>query len=136
MTASMPTLGQVMTEKRIFTQKDINLFAKLSGDNNPVHVDHEFASKTRFGRTICHGLILYGVLCGMLSSKFPSARQLEQDLVFRKPTYPGVEMTFRLEVIEVDPEAKRARLTTTVLGPNDENSLEGQMLIQWNEDAK
>ena len=131
MTTSIPTLGQVIVSKRTFTQENFNLFAELSHDNNPIHVDPVFAATTRFGGTVAHGMMLYGMICGVLSETFPSALQIEQDLVFPKPTYAGDEMTFRLEVTEVDAAARQARLTTTITRPDGDNSCEGQMLIQW-----
>ncbi len=124
-------LGQVLTAQRTFTQENFNLFAQLSHDDNPIHVNPEFAAQTRFGRTVSHGMMLYGMICGVLTEHFPSARQLEQELVFPKPTYAGDEMNFRLEVTEVNAQAKQARLTTTVTRPDGENSCEGQMLIEW-----
>lgn len=128
-----PTPGQVIVHKRTFRQQDFNTFAKLSRDDNPIHVDPEFAATTRFGRTVSHGMLLYGVICGVLSRSFPNARQLEQELVFPKPTYAGDEMTIRLEVTEVNADTNQARLTTTITRPDGENSCEGQMLIYWKE---
>jgi acyl dehydratase len=131
MTSTLPTLGQVIAAKRTFTQENFNLFAELSHDDNPIHVDSEFAAKTRFGKTVSHGMMLYGMLCGVLSVNFPSARQLEQELIFPKPTYAGDEMTIRLEVTELIADSKQARLTTTITRPDGENSCGGHMLIQW-----
>lgn len=131
--ATIPTLGQVVTHYRTFTQQDFNAFAELSHDDNPIHVDAEFAATTRFGRTVAHGMFLYGVLCGVLSANFPGVRQLEQELVFPKPTYAGEEMTVRLEVVEVWLASMLARIGTTITRPDGENSCEGQMLVQWKE---
>lgn len=126
-----PNLGQVITATRIFTQKNFNLFAELSHDDNPIHVDPVFAATTRFGRTVAHGMMLYGMILGVLSENFSDVRQLEQDLVFPKPTYTNMEVTIRLEVTEVRADAKQARLSTTITRPDSENSCEGSMLIQW-----
>lgn len=134
--ASIPTLRQVITQVRTFTQQDFNTFAELSHDDNPIHVNAEFAATTRFSRTVAHGMFLYSVLCGVLSATFPSARQLEQELVFPKPTYAGDEMTVRLEVLEIWPDSKLARLSTTITRPDGENSCEGHMLIRWTEEAQ
>jgi 3-hydroxybutyryl-CoA dehydratase len=133
--STTPTLGQVITHKRTVTQQDFTTFAELSHDDNPIHVNAAFAATTRFGRTVAHGMFLYGVLCGVLSANFPGARQLEQELVFPKPTYAGDEMTVRLEVLEVWPSSRLARIGTTITRPDGENSCEGQMLVQWREKA-
>ena len=124
-----PTLGQVIVAKRTFTQENFNLFAELSHDDNPIHVDPAFAATTRFGGTVAHGMMLYGMILGVLSENFSNVRQLEQDLIFPKPTYANMEVTLRLEVTEV--QDKRARLSTTITRPDGENSCEGSMLIEW-----
>jgi len=129
----VPTLGQVITHKRTFTQQDFNQFAELSHDDNPIHVDPKFAATTRFGRTVSHGMLLYGVLCGVLSASFSSARQLEQELIFPNPTYADEEITVRLEVTEIWPASQLARLKTTVTRADGETTCEGQMLIRWKE---
>ena len=124
-----PILGQVIVAKRTFTQENFNLFAELSHDDNPIHVDPAFAATTRFGGTVAHGMMLYGMILGVLSENFSNVRQLEQDLIFPKPTYANMEVTFRLEVTEV--QNKRARLSTTITRPDGENSCEGSMLVEW-----
>ena len=126
-----PTLGQVITDKRTCTQENFNLFAELSHDDNPIHVDPAFAATTRFGGTVAHGMMLYGMLLGVLSENFSDVRQLEQDLIFPKPTYANMEVTIRLEVTVVLADVKQARLSTIITRPDGENSCEGQMLIQW-----
>ncbi len=124
-----PILGQVIVAKRTFTQENFNLFAELSHDDNPIHVDPAFAATTRFGGTVAHGMMLYGMILGVLSENFSNVRQLEQDLIFPKPTYANMEVTFCLEVTEV--QNKRARLSTTITRPDGENSCEGSMLVEW-----
>ena len=56
---------------RTFTQRDYDRFAALSGDDNPIHVDPEFARTTRFGRTLCHGMLLYSTLCATMTTVLP-----------------------------------------------------------------
>jgi len=107
-------IGQRATLNRVFTQEDFNRFAALSGDDNPIHVDPEFSARTRFGRTVSHGMLLYGTICGALSAHFPGVRQLEQELMFPNPTFVGEEVTVRLEVAEIWPAARVARLKTLI----------------------
>ena len=80
--------------EKVFTQADFDAFAELSGDDNPIHVDEIFSSKTRFGRTVSHGMLLGTVLRGMLDRLVPGARQVEQKLMFPSPTYAGDAMRF------------------------------------------
>ena len=80
--------------EKVFTQADFDAFAELSGDDNPMHVDEVFSSKTRFGRTVSHGMLLGTILRGMLDRLVPGARQVEQKLMFPSPTYAGDAMRF------------------------------------------
>ena len=80
--------------EKVFTQADFDAFAELSGDDNPIHVDEAFSSKTRFGRTVSHGMLLGTILRGMLDRLVPGGRQLEQKLMFPSPTYAGDAMRF------------------------------------------
>lgn len=130
-TMNLPTLGQVITHQRTFTQQDFNTFAQLSGDDNPIHVDPVFSAATRFGRTVSHGMLLYGVICGVLSAHFPSARQVEQELLFPNPTYAGEEITVRLEVTEVLADQAQAWIQTTIQRADGVITCDGRMLIQW-----
>ena len=83
-----------LIESYIFTQSEFDRFAALSGDDNPIHVDPEFAAGSRFGRTVAHGMLLYSRLSGVLGRAFPGWRQKEVELMFPAPTFTGVEVCF------------------------------------------
>jgi acyl dehydratase len=80
--------------EKVLTQADFDAFAELSGDDNPIHVDEAFSAKTRFGRTVSHGMLLATILRGMLDRLVPGGRQVEQKLMFPSPTYAGDAMRF------------------------------------------
>lgn len=82
--------------RRSFTQEDFDRFAALSGDDNPIHVDPDFSARTRFGRTVSHGVLLITVLTGLVDRLRPGARILAQDVRFPAPTFAGEEMEFRV----------------------------------------
>ncbi|MBE3559398.1 MAG: MaoC family dehydratase [Ktedonobacteraceae bacterium] len=127
-------VGHTVAVSRTFTQEDFNRFAALSGDDNPIHVDPQFSARTRFGRTVCHGMLLYGTICGVMSTHFPGLRQLEQELMFPNPTFVDEEVTIQLQVVEVWPGAHVARLRTLITKANNEVACEGQMLVCWKND--
>ena len=79
---------------REFSQQDFDLFAQLSGDDNPIHTDPDFCSGTRFGRTVAHGLLLCSVLRGLIEQLLPGGRLGEQSVMFPAPTYAGEPMLF------------------------------------------
>ncbi len=64
-------VGHVETLQHRFSQDDFDRFAALTGDDNPIHVDPEFSARTRFGKIVAHGMLLYGMICRVLSTQFP-----------------------------------------------------------------
>ncbi|MEM9300704.1 MAG: MaoC/PaaZ C-terminal domain-containing protein [Pseudomonadota bacterium] len=85
---------------RTFVQDDFDAFADLSGDDNPIHVDHAFSASTRFGRTVSHGVLLYTVLRGLCDRLLPGCGQVEQALKFTAPTYANEPMRFTATVTD------------------------------------
>ncbi len=127
----MMTVGQVVTATRALTQDDFDRFASLSGDDNPIHVDPVFAGQTRFGRTVSHGMLLYGLVCGALDAHFPGAMQVDQELMFPNPAYAGDEVTVELRVTAVEPRSRTARLETLVRTAPGVMVCQGQTTVQW-----
>ncbi len=84
--------------ERSLTQAEFDLFARLSGDDNPIHVDPDFSARTRFGRTVAHGLYLCSILRGLAGQVRPGSRQLSKDVRFPAPTYTGEMMRFSASV--------------------------------------
>lgn len=115
--------------KKIFSQEEFNRFAALSGDDNPIHVDPEFAAGTRFGRTVAHGMLLYAVIETLLGDTFPGVTQLEQELMFTSPVYANEEIEFRLEVAEVGMEQRQARLDVLITKPDGTVACQGAMKV-------
>jgi acyl dehydratase len=124
--------GQGLEIKRVFSQADFDRFAALSGDDNPIHVDPEFAARTRFGRTVAHGMLLYGAVCGALGTRLPGpgTLQREQELMFPNATYADEAVVVRLEVTRVQHRAGLADLNTTVIRPDGSVGLEGRTRVQ------
>ncbi|MEZ4519777.1 MAG: MaoC/PaaZ C-terminal domain-containing protein [Chloroflexota bacterium] len=123
-----PIVGQIVTETRSFSQEDFDRFAMLSGDDNPIHVDEAFATTTRFGRPVAHGMLLYSAVCGALSKHFPDAVQVEQSMMFPAPTYAAEEMTIRIEVLDGLEDGLRASIK--MINPAGGITLEGETTLQ------
>lgn len=70
-------------------QEDFDLFARVSGDDNPIHVDPGFSARTAFGRTVSHGMLLYAKLWGMIRRARPGARHVSQNMMFPNPCFAG-----------------------------------------------
>lgn len=110
---TVPEPGAVHEETFEFAQSDFDRFAALSGDDNPLHVDPAFAARSRFGRTVGHGMLLYGVLCAALGRLLPGAAQLRQFLAFTAPVFADTPLSLRLEVL-ARPTSETLRLAGVV----------------------
>jgi acyl dehydratase len=80
--------------RRTLTQADFDRFAALSGDDNPIHVDPDFAARTRFGRTVSHGILLVSILRGLAATLAEGARLARHEVRFPAPTFAGEPMVF------------------------------------------
>ena len=78
------------------SQAEFDGFARISGDDNPIHVDPQFSARTRFGRTVSHGMLIYARLWALLGRVRPGATHRVQNLMFPAPSFAGE--TLRLEV--------------------------------------
>jgi len=123
-------VGDTAEMSKTVTEEDIDLFAKVTGDRNPVHVSREFAEKTRFGERIAHGLLSAGLISAVIGMKLPGpgCLYLSQTLNFRGPVKIGDEITARVEVAEVI-SVKRLRLKTECINQRSETVIDGEAII-------
>lgn len=115
----MPTIeeietGQSATWKRTVTDDDIRRFAALSGDDNPVHLDEDFAAKTRFKGRIAHGMLAASFISTVVGTRLPGygCIYISQNLRFRAPVRIGDTVETTATVAEVDRDKKRVRMET------------------------
>ena len=108
----MIATGPLFSKTVTLTQGDFDLFARVSGDDNPIHVDPAFSARTRFGRTVSHGMLLYTVLWGLIRKHVPAARQESQALMFPAPAFAGEPLVFAANVEEAGTD--RARLALRI----------------------
>ena len=99
-----------------FTQADIRIFADVSGDRNPIHIDEAYARSTFFGKPIVHGMLAASVFSKIFGTKFPGEGTvyLSQNLKFLAPVYPNEKYVASVEVIEVIREKHNAAFSTTL----------------------
>jgi len=96
-------------EEWVPSQDEFDAFARVSGDDNPIHVDAEFSARTRFGRTVSHGMLIYSKLWALVNRARPGQRHVFQSLMFPNPAYAGEPVL--LEVKET-PEGHLAIVAT------------------------
>lgn len=95
-------VGQSAEYVKSISADDIKLFAIISGDTNPLHLDEEYAKTTRFGRCIAHGSICAIIVSAAVATKLPGPGTIYagQEMKFKKPVFPGDTLTARLELLE------------------------------------
>lgn len=113
---------------RRLTEADIALFATVSGDVNPAHLDAAYASHTRFGRVIGHGMWTASLLSAVLGTRLPGPGTvyLRQDLRFLAPVALGDEVTARVTVATLESQRPRARLACVCFKADGTRVLEGE----------
>jgi len=124
-------VGQSAETTRTVTERDIALFAEVTGDHNPVHFDEAYAATTRFGGRIAHGMLTAGLVSGVLGMKLPGPGvvYIAQTLRFLRPVRIGETVTARVEVLEILVEKGRARLSTTCRNQQGEAVLDGEAVV-------
>ncbi len=123
-------VGQEARFTKVITQDDINDFARISGDANPVHLDAAYAEGTIFKGRIAHGILVSGLISAALGEQLPGngTIYMSQSLRWIKPVLPGDELTAVITVKELIPEKNRAVLDTQVVRGEDV-VLTGQALV-------
>lgn len=107
-------LGLSAAISRTVTEADILMFAGVSGDTNPVHLDAEFAGSTMFGSRIAHGMLSAAYISAVFGTRLPGPGciYLAQDLKFRAPVHVGDTVVTRVTVKELKAERRRAVFAT------------------------
>jgi len=112
-------------------QADVDAFAGVTGDHNPVHVDEEFAKTTRFGKRIAHGMLTASLISAVLANKLPGEGSvyLGQTLQFVAPVFPGDEITARVIVKEIREDKPVMKLETVCLNQRGEIVIRGEATV-------
>ena len=128
---NMINIGYNIKDEFSFTQDDVNTFSVLTKDDNPIHLDEEYAKNTIFKRPIIHGFLGGSVFSKLLATKLwgNGTIYLKQNLKFYKPMYPLTKYTAYLEVMDLDYKKHRAKILTQVKIDND-LVIDGDALIQ------
>lgn len=123
-------VGQSAVFAKTVTETDIVLFAGLTGDNNPVHINEIFASATPFSGRIAHGMLTASFVSTVLGTRLPGpgAIYLSQTLRFKAPVRAGDTVIARATVKELVPEKRRCTLETTIT-VDDKVVLEGEAVV-------
>jgi len=123
-------VGMSASFQRTVTEADIVLFAGVSGDTNPVHINEEYAKRSFFKGRIAHGMLGAAYISTVLGTKLPGpgAVYIGQNLRFKAPVRPGDTVTARVEVREIIPEKHRAIMQTMVM-VGDKTVIDGDATV-------
>ena len=126
-------INEVFEYSFSFSQENVNDFAKLIGDNNPIHIDKKQARKSIFKKRIMHGFLSASVFSKVFGTIWPGngAIYLSQNLNFIKPMYASEIYLAKFEVLEI--LAKNKFLINTIIKNTfNEKTIDGNAIIQYN----
>ena len=120
-------IGQESQMTHVVTAQDIVLFAAVSGDVNPAHLDAEYARGTLFHGVIAHGMFGGALISAVLGTQLPGpgTMYLEQNLRFMRPVHIGDGLTASVKVTELDTEKKRVALDCVVTNQKGDRVIAG-----------
>lgn len=116
---------------KTITEADIQAFAEVTGDHNPIHLDDEFAKSTRFGRRIAHGMLTASLISSVLATKLPGEGSvyLGQSLQFVAPVFPGDQITARVTIKQMRDDKPILKLETICVNQHDETVIRGEATV-------
>jgi acyl dehydratase/CBS domain-containing protein len=127
-TPSGVSVGDVVRFSKPITERDLELFAEISGDKNRLHLDETFAERTRFKRRIVHGALASSVISAALSKLPGLVIYLSQNVTYNAPVEIGERVTARCEVI-ADLGHNRYRLAIEEFDENDTEVISGEAAV-------
>ncbi len=107
-------VGMTAEYSRQVTGADIQAFAEVTGDHNPVHLDEAYAASSQFGKRIAHGILSVGFFSTVLGTKLPGPGciYMSQSAKFKAPVFINDTVRAVVEITAIEPEKKRVTLST------------------------
>tara|TARA_A100001011_G_scaffold365180_2_gene416617 strand:- start:2205 stop:2666 length:462 start_codon:yes stop_codon:yes gene_type:complete len=126
-------LNQTDEIERKITEEDINSFAKLTGDDNPVHTNLGFAKKTIFKKKVAHGFLSASLISTLIATKLPGPGSiyLSQNLKFLAPVFIGDLVRVKVTIQEIEHEKKKVKLQTECF-KNEKKIISGEAIVLVN----
>jgi 3-hydroxybutyryl-CoA dehydratase len=125
-------VGDAAESRKTISESDIYLFAGISGDFNPLHVDEQYAQGTPFGARVAHGPLTFALCAGLLGTELPGLGTVavSNQVEYQRPVYIGDTITVRVEVGSLDPERNRVRMDVTWRNQDGDQVAEGAMVLK------
>jgi len=115
--------------KHAFHKKDVQTFADLSGDNNPLHLDADYAKNTTFGSPIVHGILCSSLFPTIFGSQLPGSVYVAQSMRFHLPVYVGETITAKIEVKEVKTRMRLLVCSTHIVKSDGSIAISGDAKV-------
>mgnify|MGYP001794921886 CR=1 FL=1 len=114
-------VGDRYTKQFVYSQADVEAFAQVTGDHNPVHLDPDYAATTVYKKPIIHGMLGASAFSTIFGNEFPGEGTvfLSHSFSFRRPMYVGLAYEAICEVVEVNPDRHKAVIKTTMMNVAD-----------------
>lgn len=127
MALSVLAVGSTYLFSFSFNQTDVEQFAVLTGDTNPIHLNADYAAQAGFDRPVMHGFLAGSVVSRVLGTQFPGEGTVlvKQELEFRRPMFAGVAYEAQFTVREIQTGKHRAAIETTIADPAGKQTLRG-----------
>ncbi|MEO1694644.1 MAG: MaoC family dehydratase [Pseudomonadota bacterium] len=124
-------LGQSAALSKTVTTADIAVFAELSGDNNPVHVNPDYAATTMFKQCIAHGMLTGSLISALFGTRLPGpgAIYISQTFNFRAPVFARDEITAEVEVADLFPAKNRVKFDCVCRNQTGKTVLVGEAIL-------
>ena len=124
-------VGESAEFTKTISESDVYLYAGVTGDLNPAHINEEYAKKTFFKTRIAHGLLSAGLISTVLGNELPGPGSvyIRQELNFLAPVHIGDTVTAQAEVIEILSEENRVKLKTACINQNGVTVLDGEAVV-------
>jgi 3-hydroxybutyryl-CoA dehydratase len=123
--------GQFAEFSKTVSEADVYAYAGITGDFNPMHINREYAEKSRFKTRIAHGMLTAGLVSAIIGTKLPGPGTiyLKQDLTFKAPVRYNDTITARVEIEKQIVEKNRLVLKTTCTNQDGILVLDGSALV-------
>jgi len=124
-------IGEKAYLSKVFTEADVILFAKLSLDINPLHLDKDFAMKTIFKKRIVHGMLVSSLFSAIIANNLPGPGSiyLSQELNFKKPVFLNEEVLAEVEIINIRKDKPIITLKTICYNMEKQIVIEGEAIV-------
>jgi len=123
-------VGMTATFEKTVSESDVIEFASISGDNNPLHLDADYAAGTMFGERIAHGMLTASLISAVIATRLPGngTVYLSQSLRFRAPVLLGQSVAATVEITDIHAARRRVTLACKCL-VGDKMVLDGEALV-------